>query len=178
MTTTFKFPSSSKPGITTHIRSMDKLESSRSIDRVLPQDSISLNNSLNTLTDSLPSSSLNYGDPNRDALLTRAYQLYHAPRQPLIPSALPQGTENLYRSQLLPILNNLRDIRPTNVNVLLLLSCTYHALGDMRTSINISLETLAIVSDCVKYLHSPSHSLVEFLDFFPRSRRCTILAHL
>lgn len=86
---------------------------------------------------------------NHDALLGYSYQLYDLLQQPSGPLPRPEFAHDVYRTQLLPLLNSLRTLRRGDVATLLLLACVYHALGDYRPSIDVSHEILAINPDCV-----------------------------
>ena len=90
-----------------------------------------------------------------------AYYLYDTPGRPrpagLTPSLVGPtdapgtlSTESIYRLQLLPLLSTLRVLHPRHIPVLLLLACTYYALGDYQTSVSLSYEILAIDPECVE----------------------------
>ena len=96
---------------------------------------------------------------SRDALLAYAYHLYSSPGQnfpgltsiPLADAlAVHTSPEQVYRLRLLPILTTLRPLHPNDLAILLLLSCTYHALGDYNACLKISQDMLRINPDYVK----------------------------
>ena len=100
---------------------------------------------------------------SRDALLAYAYHLYHTFQHsqdgltaiPLVNTlAFLASPEQTYRLRLLPLLATLRSLHPKDLPVLLLLACTYHALGDYTSSISISQEMLSIDPDCVNQSHN------------------------
>lgn len=95
---------------------------------------------------------------SRDALLAYAYWLYdtrtdnppgltHTPAFEIPPSALTP--EDIYQSRLLPLLLTLRSLHPRYIPILLLLSCTYHSLGDYESSLKVGYEILNIDPDYV-----------------------------
>lgn len=100
---------------------------------------------------------------DRNALLAYAYHLYDRPGSdhtgltaaPL-DKPIPTLTQShdVYKSQLLPLLVTLRVVHPQDVPVLLLLACTYHALGDYDASLRISQEILTVDPNIVS---APSH---------------------
>ena len=61
-------------------------------------------------------------------------------------STLPEAdsTEHIYRTRLLPLLSTLLECHPQHLPLLLLLACTYYALGDYDTSLRISYQILDI----------------------------------
>ncbi|KAI0348056.1 TPR-like protein [Trametopsis cervina] len=100
---------------------------------------------------------------NRDALLAYAYHLYdrpnvsHAGLTPMpLTDPLPVLTqpEDVYRLRLLPLLNTLRSLQPKDIAVLLLLACTFHALGDYESSLRVSEDMLAIDPDFVEAMNN------------------------
>ncbi|KZT02719.1 glycosyltransferase family 41 protein [Laetiporus sulphureus 93-53] len=91
----------------------------------------------------------------RDAAMAYAYHLYESSTQPPAaglthtPMSMPitsvaVSTENVYKFQLLPLLTTLRSLHPRHLPILLLLACTYHALGDYQASLKLSHDMLAI----------------------------------
>lgn len=87
-----------------------------------------------------------------------AYQLYHSHQPPnagltAVPliNTLPLllAPDQIYRRRLLPLLGTLRSLHPKDLPILLLLACTYHALGEYDTTLSLSQEMLAIDPDCV-----------------------------
>ncbi|KAI0932202.1 hypothetical protein AcW2_000893 [Taiwanofungus camphoratus] len=97
----------------------------------------------------------------RDAAMAYAYNLYESPANPppagltslpLAHSNTPivLSTENIYRFRLLPLLTSLRSVHPDHLPVLLLLACTYHALGEYESSLALCFQILAIDSTCVE----------------------------
>ena len=104
---------------------------------------------------------------SRDALLAYAYHLYSSPGRsfpgltsvPLVDSlAVHTSPEQVYRLRLLPLLTTLRSLHPNDLAILLLLSCTYHALGEYDTCLRISQDILRISPD---YVCSGSDHLID-----------------
>ncbi|KAI0689614.1 TPR-like protein [Cytidiella melzeri] len=100
---------------------------------------------------------------DRDTLLAYAYHLYDRPgsffpRLASIPleSALPTLTdpEQVYKLRLLPLLITLRNIHPQDLSVLLLLSCTYHALGYFQASLQVSQDILTLDPNFVEAMNN------------------------
>lgn len=90
---------------------------------------------------------------DRDALLAYAYHLYERPENihaglttvPLDePRPNPIRPNDVYKLHLLPLLIALRSLHPEDLPVLLLMSCTYHALGDYDASLRVSQGVLDI----------------------------------
>ncbi|KAI0078879.1 TPR-like protein [Panus rudis PR-1116 ss-1] len=90
---------------------------------------------------------------NRDALLSYAYHLYDSRKdashglthQPLFePLPIPQTPAELYKARLLPLLITLKSLHPTYIPILLLLACTYHALGNFEESLHVNYEILKL----------------------------------
>ncbi|KAI0365250.1 TPR-like protein [Pilatotrama ljubarskyi] len=90
-----------------------------------------------------------------------AYYLYDSPgpgKTPLGLTSVPilqpppddDPPDRIYRDRLLPLLLALRDFHPNHIPVLLLLACTYYALGDLETSLSISQQILALNANCVE----------------------------
>ncbi|KAI0335269.1 TPR-like protein [Cubamyces sp. BRFM 1775] len=92
-----------------------------------------------------------------------AYYLYDSPgpgRTPLGLTSVPilhtpspqedDSPDRVYRHRLLPLLLALRELHPNHVPILLLLACTYHALGDLETSLSISHQILSINANYVE----------------------------
>ncbi|TFK89960.1 glycosyltransferase family 41 protein [Polyporus arcularius HHB13444] len=90
-----------------------------------------------------------------------AYSLYDTPGPGSAPlgltsvpilSPLPESdaTDYVYRNRLLPLLLVLLEHHPQHLPILLLLSCTYHALGDFDASLAVSHRILAINPDYVE----------------------------
>ncbi|KAI0756987.1 TPR-like protein [Daedaleopsis nitida] len=90
-----------------------------------------------------------------------AYYLYDTPGPGLTPSGLtsipilhspPEAgpADHVYRNRLLPLLLTLLEIHPQHLPLLLLLACTYYALGEFDTSLSISHKILAINSNYVE----------------------------
>ncbi|KAH9849758.1 TPR-like protein [Lenzites betulinus] len=89
-----------------------------------------------------------------------AYYLYDSPgpgRAPLGLTSVPilhlttaEAPDNTYRDRLLPLLLALREVHPNHIPILLLLACTYYALGDLHTSLSISHQILAINANYVE----------------------------
>ncbi|KAI0669899.1 TPR-like protein [Trametes maxima] len=84
-----------------------------------------------------------------------AYYLYDTPgpgRTPLGLTAVPishvppkeDPPDRVYRERLLPLLLSLRDLHPGHIPILLLLACTYYALGEFQTSLSISHHILSL----------------------------------
>ncbi|CDO71565.1 Glycosyltransferase Family 41 protein [Trametes cinnabarina] len=97
----------------------------------------------------------------RDAMMAYAYYLYDSPgpgRTPLGLTPVPivhsppedESPDIIYRNRLLPLLLALREIHPNHIPILLLLACTYYALGDLETSLAISYQILAINANYVE----------------------------
>lgn len=96
---------------------------------------------------------------NRDALLAYAYHLYDRPgssspgltsiplTNPLPALASP---EQVYKLRLLPLLTTMRTLYPQDLSILLLMACTYHALGNFEASLQVSQDILAINPDFVR----------------------------
>ncbi|OJT15839.1 hypothetical protein TRAPUB_3437 [Trametes pubescens] len=91
----------------------------------------------------------------RDAMMAYAYYLYDTPGPGKTPLGLtsipilhtpphPEAPDRVYRERLLPLLLALREIHPNHTPILLLLACTYYALGDLHTSLAISQQILTI----------------------------------
>lgn len=113
------------------------------------------------LPPSLPQSNPFASSLNRDALLAYAYHLYDRPNNshtgltfvPLdIPPPAHTHPDDVYKLRLLPLLLTLRSLHPQDLSVLLLMACTYHALGDYDASLRISQEILTIDSNFVSKL--------------------------
>ncbi|KAI0651856.1 TPR-like protein [Trametes meyenii] len=90
-----------------------------------------------------------------------AYYLYDSPgpgQTPLGLTAVPilhvppkeDTPDRIYRERLLPLLLSLRDLHPGHIPILLLLACTYYALGDFQTSLSISHHILSLDSGYVE----------------------------
>ncbi len=97
----------------------------------------------------------------RDAMMAYAYSLYDTPGPGSAPlgltsvpilSPIPESdaTDYVYRNRLLPLLLVLLEHHPQHLPILLLLSCTYHALGDFDASLAVSHRILAIKPDYVE----------------------------
>lgn len=97
----------------------------------------------------------------RDAMMAYAYYLYDTPgpgKTPLGLTSVPilhtpphtEAPDRVYRERLLPLLLALRDIHPNHIPILLLLACTYFALGDLHTSLAISQQILTINANYVE----------------------------
>ncbi len=97
----------------------------------------------------------------RDAIMTYAYYLYDSPRPASTPLGLTsvpilyappesQAPDYTYRHLLLPLLLSLLEHHPHHLPILLLLACTYYALGDHDSSLAISHKILSINSDYVE----------------------------
>ncbi|OCH96162.1 TPR-like protein [Obba rivulosa] len=90
---------------------------------------------------------------DRDTILAYAYHLYESvDRRPAgltpmplsSPSQEPATVETIYRLRLVPLLFTLRSIYPSDLSILLLLACTYHALGEFESSLAVSHEILSL----------------------------------
>ncbi|KAI0361625.1 TPR-like protein [Trametes cingulata] len=90
-----------------------------------------------------------------------AYYLYDSPgpgKTPLGLTSVPilqvppedEPPDRIYRDRLLPLLLALREFHPNHIPILLLLACTYYALGDLETSLSISHQILSINTNCVE----------------------------
>jgi hypothetical protein len=90
----------------------------------------------------------------RDALLMYAHRIYESPASPL-PSGLsavplsppatdPASPDHAYRTQLLPLLMNLRNLHPRHLPTLLLFSCVLYAIGDLNGSLALNSEILHV----------------------------------
>ncbi|KAI0825131.1 glycosyl transferase family 41-domain-containing protein [Trametes gibbosa] len=98
----------------------------------------------------------------RDAMIAYAYHLYDSPGPqgtPLgltsvpilhLPTSHHRAPDSTYRDRLLPLLLLLRQLHPDHLPTLLLLACTYYALGDLHASLAISHHILAINADYVE----------------------------
>ncbi|KAI0778188.1 TPR-like protein [Trametes elegans] len=63
----------------------------------------------------------------------------------------PEETpDHIYRNRLLPLLLAMRELHPNHIPVLLLLACTYYALGDLETSLSISQHILSLNENYVE----------------------------
>lgn len=102
---------------------------------------------------------------SRDALLRYAYHLYNSPNRPIagltamplvdtLPTLTHGAQDEVYRLCLLPLLASLRILRADDLPVLLLLSCTYHALGEFESCLQISQEMLNINPHYVRHCSS------------------------
>ncbi|RPD82549.1 TPR-like protein [Lentinus tigrinus ALCF2SS1-7] len=91
----------------------------------------------------------------RDAMMAYAYFLYDSPGPGSTPLGLtsvpifyatPESdtTDYTYRNRLLPLLLTLVEYHPQHLPILLLLACTYHALGDFDASLSISHRILSL----------------------------------
>ncbi|KAI0639406.1 TPR-like protein [Trametes polyzona] len=97
----------------------------------------------------------------RDAMMAYAYYLYDSPgpgRTPLGLTSVPvlhvppdnEPPDRVYRERLLPLLLALREFHPNHIPILLLLACTYYALGDLHTSLSISQHILSLNANYVE----------------------------
>ncbi len=93
------------------------------------------------------------------ALLTYAYHLYAAGGQSpmtalLFNSPLSPHTDpvQVYRTQLLPLLTNLHALHPQDLSVLLLMACTYYAVGEFDAGLSVSEEMLKIDPNSARFL--------------------------
>ena len=89
-------------------------------------------------------------------MMAYAYHLYGSPGPASTPMGLtsiplldsssgePNTIDYIYRNRLLPLLATLLDHHPRHLPILLLLACTYYALGDFESSLAISRQMLAI----------------------------------
>jgi protein O-GlcNAc transferase len=97
----------------------------------------------------------------RDALLVYAYRLYESPQNPMpsgislvnlvLPSLRPRSKEDIYKSQLLPLLSTLRSLHPHHLPTLLLLGCVHYSMGNYDISIGLNKEILAIDNGYVRF---------------------------
>ncbi|KAH9950334.1 TPR-like protein [Amylocystis lapponica] len=113
---------------------------------------------------SYPQSVPNYfaNDLARDAIMAYAYHLYESQtiqHTGLTPFPISSSTgalhdftpsADVYRDNLLPLLLTLRSLHPSHIPILLLLTCTFHILGDYASSLALSHEILAIDINCVE----------------------------
>ncbi|KAI8995630.1 TPR-like protein [Trametes punicea] len=90
-----------------------------------------------------------------------AYYLYDSPSPGPTPLGLTpvpishsppedESPDIIYRNRLLPLLLALREVHPDHLPILLLLACTYYALGDLDTSLSISHQILSINANYVE----------------------------
>lgn len=82
----------------------------------------------------------------RDAMLVYARRIFHAPPVPESEdsSSRAESVKSFYRTNVLPLLQNLRTLHPRHVPCLLLLGCVYHAVGDYAESLAINDELLEV----------------------------------
>ena len=94
-------------------------------------------------------------------MMAYAYFLYDSPGPGLTPLGLTSvpifyprpesdGTDYIYRNRLLPLLLALLDYHPEHLPILLLLACTYYALGDFDASLSISHRILSLDPEYVE----------------------------
>lgn len=98
----------------------------------------------------------------RDALLLYAYRLYESPQNPMVSGLTPvplftaalraRSAEEIYRSQLLPLLATLRSLHPRHIPALLLIGCVHHAIGEFDQAIETFQDILTIDSNYVGLL--------------------------
>jgi protein O-GlcNAc transferase len=97
----------------------------------------------------------------RDALLTYAYRLYETPDHPptglshlpLFHSMDSASPQDVYRSQLIPLLVTLRSLHPNHLPTLLLLGCVHHAIGEYQSCLEINRHILSIDPNFVSRTH-------------------------
>ena len=106
----------------------------------------------------------------RDALLNYANQLYKCPFEPTPGLAVPPvpygltSPQHPYRTQLLPLLRNLKLLHPEYIPILLLLGCVYQAIGDYVASIHENEEILKIDENFVRLAFQPSFAYLSNTD--------------
>lgn len=82
----------------------------------------------------------------RDSMLAYARRIFYTPPVPGSVDGPSRVTDivHIYRTQLQPLLENLRHLHPRHVPCLLLLGCVYHAIGHFAASLAINDELLEI----------------------------------
>ena len=113
----------------------------------------------------------------RDLLLVYARRIFHAPPISDLEDGSPRASkvDKFYRTQLVPLLNNLRSLHPRHLPCLLLLGCVYHAIGDFAESLAINDELLAIDANFVSDL--PYSFVVEEVSFYSTSKQVEALSN-